>query len=306
MLNVAILGDHGCGKTTFLGLVYTTLVSTGSSKEDDLRFHLAYDSMEEITGLFQRLMSGAFPDSASKEGIHGLTIELDVPGAGHGLLSRFGSRKRSDTSAKTVRLSLPGSLDETKPGLMHGSTFGTGPWRDALDADVLVLLVDSAKLQPTAADSKTGPMAEYDARLAGMLVAVQRWRTSGGRPILYPVFAFSKFDAVSPAALKAANQDAAPPEPVKTGARTAYAKGFLATSLPRTLDILDGETGKKLRFAPSRFLFSSVRTEPGTPGDPEKIKLGRTASGGWEPDYSADEYRAFLRWLAGVAAETAD
>lgn len=306
MLNVAIVGDHGCGKTTFLGLVYATLVSTGSGKEDDLRFHLAYDSMEEITGLFQRLMSGAFPDSASKEGIHGLTIELDIPGAGHGLLARFGPRKRSDTAAKTVRLSLPGSLDETKPGLTHGSTFGTGRWRDALDADVVVMIVDSTKLAAKRTDPNTGPMAPFDERLQSMFVAVQRWRSSGGRPFLHPLFVFSKFDSVSPKILEAANLEAMPPEVGRTGPRKTFANALLESNLPRTLALLEGETGKKLSFGPSRFVFSSVRTEPGTRGEPEKIKVRRTASGGWEPDYAQEEYIAFLRWLGGVAADTAD
>ncbi len=306
MLNLAVVGDHGSGKTTFLGLVYATLVSSGSGKADDLRFHLVYDSMEEITGLFQRLMSGGFPDSASKEGIQGLTIELDVPGAGHGLLSRLGSRKRSDGTAKTVRLSLPGSLDETKPGLTHGSTFGTGRWRDALDADVVVMIVDSAKLAAKGTEAKTGPMATVDDRLASLFVAVQRWRSTGGRPILHPLFVFSKFDAVAPKLLKAANLEASPPEVTKTGPRKLYAKALLEPNLPRTIALLEGETGKKLTFGPMRFVFSSVRTEPGRAGDPEKIKVRRTASGGWEPDYSAGEYRAFLRWLAGVAADTAD
>ncbi len=306
MLNVAIVGDHGSGKTTFLGLAYATLVSSGSGKADDLRFHLAYDSMEEITGLFQRLMSGAFPDSASKEGIHGLTIELDVSGAGHGLLSRLGSRKQSDGAAKTVRLSLPGSLDEKIPGLTHGSTFGTGRWRDALDADVVVMIVDSARLAAKGTDPKTGPMAAVDGGLASLFVAVQRWRSTGGRPILHPVFVFSKFDAVALEVLRAGNLEASPPGPSKTGPRKTYAKALLDPNLPRTIALLEGETGKKLSFGPMQFVFSSVRTEAGTPGEPEKIRVRRTSSGGWEPDYSADEYRAFLRWLAGVAADTAD
>ncbi len=304
MLNVAVVGDHGSGKTTFLGLVYATLVSSGSAKEDDLRFHLAYDSMEEITGLFQRLMSGGFPDSASKEGIHGLTIELDV--AGQGLLSRFGSRKRAEGTAKTVRLSLPGSLDESKPGLTHGSTFGTGRWRDALDADVVVLIVDSTKLAARGTDPKAGPMASYDGRLEALFVAVQRWRSSGGRPMLHPLFVFSKFDLVGSELLKAANLEPVPPDASKTGPRTAYAKALLEPNLPRALALLVGETGKKLKFGPPRFVFSSVRPEAGTPGGPAKIKVRRTASGGWEPDFARVEYLAFLRWLAEVAADTAD
>ncbi len=303
MLNVAIVGDHGSGKTTFLGLVYATLVSTGSGKGDELRFHVAYDSMEEITGLFQRLMTGGFPDAATKEGVHGLTIELEVPGAGRGLLSRIGSRKPEDRAARTIRLSLPGSLDETMPGLAHGSTFGTGRWRDALDADVVVILADVGKLAPRGTDPKTGPLAAFDARVESLFVAVQRWRSSGGRPRLHPVFVLTKFDSASPEVLKAANLDPAPPDAAKTAPHAAYGEALLGRNLPRTLALLRGTPGKKLRFGSPKFVFSSVSTEAGLPGSPEKIKLRRTTTGGWELDYSTDEYQAFLRWLARIAAE---
>ncbi len=302
MLTVAIVGDHASGKATFLGLVYATLVSSGAGREDELRFAVGYDSIEEISGLFERMMSGGFPDTAAKEGIHGLKLELETAGLGRGVFSRFGGRKRANGDTQTVQLSLPGSLDETNPGLAHGSTFGTGRWRDALDADVVAIVADSTKLGPKAVDPKASPLADFDGRVRSMLVSVLRWRTGGGRPVLHPVFILTKFDAVRPEILNAANLEPAPPDTGKTGARLAYAKAILEPNLPRTFALLAEPSGKKLRFDPPGVVFSSVRTDASTASEPLKIKRRRSPNGGWELDYGREEYVAFLRWLAGVAA----
>ena len=306
MLRVAIVGDHGSGKTTFLGLLYAALVSSGSSREDGLRFHVAYESLDEITALYQRLMSGAFPDATIKEGLRELRLELDASASGRGILGRFGSRKGSADRAAAVHFSLPGSLDAASPGLHQGSTFGTGRWRDALDADVLVMLADATKLAAKDADVKARPMAAYDGRLEALFIAIQRWRSSGGRPLLHPAFVVSKFDAVRPELLRAANVEPAPPAVGKDGPRAAYGKALLAPNLPRTLALLEGPTGKKLRFASPAFAYSRVHAETPGGGQPERVKLRRTAGGGWEPDYAREEYVGFLDRLARIASETRD
>ncbi len=306
MFHVAIVGDHGSGKTTFLGLVYAALVSSGSSREGDLRFHVAYESLDEIAALYQRLMSGGFPDSATKEGLHELSLEVDATGAGRGVFARLGSRKGDTRRSSAIRFSLPGSLDEPRSGFQQGSTFGTGKWRDALDADVLVMLADATRLASKGVDPKAAPFAEYDAHLEALFIAIQRWRSSGGRGLLHPVFVLSRFDAVRPEVLKAAKLERVPPAADKVGPRTAYGTALLEPNVPRTLALLRGPVGKKLRFAPLSFFFSSVRAEPAGADKAERIKLRRTESGGWEPDYARSEYLAFLESVRRIAAETKD
>ncbi len=304
MIRIAVVGDRGSGKTTFLGLLYAALVSSGSDREDRLRFHVAYESLDEITALFQRLMSGGFPDASIKEGLHEVRLELDASATGRGILGRIGSHKASEDHAAAIHVSLPGSLDEASPGLHQGSTFGTGKWREALDADLLVMLVDATKLAAREAGGKAAPLATYDGRLEALYLAIQRWRSSGGRPVLRPVFAFSKFDAVRPDLLGAAHLEAAPPAVGKDGPRAAYAQALLEPNLPRTWALLHGPAGKKLRFGPLTFVFSRVRTETKGAGQPERIKLRQVPGGGWEPDYAREEYVAFLEGLAKVAAAT--
>lgn len=302
MLLVPIVGDHGSGKTTFLGLTYATLVRSGSERADTLRFHAAYDSVEEISGLYERLMSGSFPDAATKEGARELRLQLDFPRGG--LLSRFGARKSADAEATTVRFSVPGSLDDPTQGVTRGSTFGTGPWRDVLDADAVVFLVDSTTLTPKRKDANPGPGSPYDGRIDSLITSIRRWRARGGREVVRPVFVLSKFDLVPSEILQAAGVDPRPPPISKEGARAAYARALLGTHLAQTLATLEESSKGNPRFATARYFFSSVGRGADVPGEPHKIRLHRTDGGGWEPEYASEEYRAFLQALADIAAAT--
>src|SRR2546430_14659620 len=73
MPHVVIVGDRGSGKTTVLALLYAAQVKSGATRADDFRFHVGLESLEEISEVFQQLMSGSFPDSAAKEGISSIT-----------------------------------------------------------------------------------------------------------------------------------------------------------------------------------------------------------------------------------------
>src|SRR2546430_16396795 len=73
---VVIVGDRNSGKTTFLGLLYAAQVKFGSDKADGFRFHASFEFLDEISGGFQRLMSGGFPDAATKAGVRQIALRL--------------------------------------------------------------------------------------------------------------------------------------------------------------------------------------------------------------------------------------
>ncbi len=303
MLHIAIVGGHGSGKTTFLGLLYAALVRSGSDKSDDLRFHVNLDSLEEIAALFQQLMSGGFPDSATKEGIHGLRLEVGFRKPARGSLLRRGPREWTADAATTVQFTLPGSLDSNTQGLFSG-TIGTGAWRDVLDADAVLILADATKLVAKGEDAESSPIRTYDRQVQSLFTSIQRWRSRSGREVLHPILVLSKFDAVPPDVLEAANVDPEPPAAGKTGLRAAYARALLEPNLPRTLATVAETGGTRLRFAKPAYFFSWVRTEPNAPAGSERIRLRRIDGGGWEPDYARDEVLALVDALGEIASKT--
>ena len=310
MMHVVILGDHNSGKTTFLGLLYATKVHTGSDKADDFRFHTPVESMDEISALFERLMSGAFPDSATKEGIHGVNFHLGVRRGG--LLSRLRTRAWAEGDSTTLRFTVVKAADEEVSELLRGSSIAHGRLDEILDVDAVAIIVDSAglggrKAKEAEEDEKEAPpspMDEFDVAVESLISTIRRLRGPSGRKVLHPLFIFTKFDRASPKVLNALGVGGEPPGVNERG-RAAYAEALLETNLPKTLATIRDRDAGGLRFAKPAYFFTWVRTEKAE-GRSDKIKLRRTRSGGWEPDYSRDEFVAFLDSVGEIAVRAGD
>lgn len=306
MIRVGIVGDRDSGKTTFLGLLYAAQVKSGSDRKDEFRFHATFESLEEITLVFQRLMSGSFPDVATKEGIHEIRFRLGYRKPGLGILPRLRSRQWAPEAFATLRFTLLRRLDHEMSRLAKGSSIADGRLRDVLDGDAVAILVDSTKLTVNGEDAQPGPMRDYDGAVESLLTAIQRWREQGSRQPLHPIFILSKFDRVRSEVLRAAKVEATPPPVGRRRPRAAYAEALLDANLPRTLEKVRARVRGGLRFATPSYFFSWVRTQEAAPGRSETIRLRRSEVSGWQPDYPRDEYLAFLERLRDMAAHTGD
>ncbi len=132
MPRVVIVGARDSGKTTFLGLLYAAQVKFGSERADDFRFHASFESLDEISGVFQRLMSGAFPDSATKEGVREVTFRLSPPRPTFGILSRRRRDSVSDDSDLFRLIVLKSFEDEVARSLEPSSSIGHMTLNEAL------------------------------------------------------------------------------------------------------------------------------------------------------------------------------
>ena len=301
MPHIVIIGDRESGKTTFLALLYAAQVKSGSDKEDSFRFHAAIDSMDEISGAFQQLMSGSFPDAFTKEGIRGITFHLSYRKPGLGILSRLRSRGWTPGASTSLHFILLRNLDEEMERFRRGSSLANTALREVLESDAMVILIDSTKLAAKDENQPLGPTAPYDTSVESMLAVLERSGPHGGRRRLHPIFIFSKFDSVNPKVLRATGLEAIPPDIRKTGARTAYAEALLEHNLPKTVaKIRARETRRKGLAAPAYF-FSSVRTERRAADPRPRVRLRRSDGAGWEPDYASDEYLALLECFWKIA-----
>src|SRR2546427_12341420 len=114
MPRVVIVGDRNSGKTTFLGLLYAAQVKFGSDKADGFRFHAAFESPDEISGVFQRLMSGSFPDAATKGGVRAIAFRLSHRRTGLGIFTRRKSRGSASESSASFPLILLRSSEDAR------------------------------------------------------------------------------------------------------------------------------------------------------------------------------------------------
>jgi len=304
MLQVLIVGDRESGKTTFLTLLYAASVKSGSDKADEFRFHAPIESMETASILFQQLMAGAFPDAVTKQGIDALTLHIGSGRSRGGVLSRLRGRGAPGALSE-LRFSRLGALDEELPQMLKGSVTAMGGWKNILDSHVVTMIVDSTKLAAKVEGPGPSPMSGYDASAETLLTAIQRLRQRDDRRLVYPVFAFSKFDRVKPDVLQAAKVGSAPP-PVGDRGRAAYAEALLDPNMPKTLALVRGREKEGPRFAKCAYFFSWVRTESAPPGRADRIRLRRGELSGWEPEYPRQEYLAFLGYLEDIASRTGE
>jgi hypothetical protein len=294
---VAIVGERNSGKTTFLGLLYAAQVKFGSDRADDFRFHAAFESLDEISGVFQRLMSGAFPDSATKEGVREVTFRLAPRKPRLGIFARRRSEDGASDDSRSFRLVLLKSFEDdlSRPA---GGSIGHTTLSEALVSDAVVVTVDATRL---AVSDEDAPAEPYDRAVESLLSLIQHSRAHATDIVLHPIFVFTKFDRVDPKALHVTHLEAEPPEVGKRGARAAYGKALVNRNMPKTIATIEARRERGLRFGTPTYFFSWVRTDPTTAGQGEKIRIRHSGAVGWEPDFSSDEYLAFLACLGELA-----
>src|SRR5213594_2010989 len=299
---VVIVGDRNSGKTTFLGLLYAAQVKFGSEKADDFRFHASFESLDEISGVFQRLISGGFPDSATKEGVREVTFRLSPRRSKLGILSR--RRNLASDNSDLFRLILLKSFeDDVARSLEMGSSVGHVTLNEALVSDAIVIMVDATELAVSDEDARNAPLAKVDAAVEALLTAIQRSRAHGEATSLHPIFVFSKFDRVDSDSLRLLNLESAPPDVRKRGPHLAYGRTLADRNMPKTIAAIKARKDRGLRFEAPAYFFSWVRTDNAASGRGEKIRLRHSGAVGWEPDFSSDEYLAFFTCLGDIAAD---
>jgi hypothetical protein len=278
-------------------------VKFGSERADDFRFHASFESLDEISGVFQRLMSGAFPDSATKEGVREIAFRLSPPRPRLGILLRGRRNSASDNSDLFRLILLKSFEDEVARSLESGSSIGHMTLNEALISEAIVMMVDATELAVSNEDAPLAPMAKSDAAVEALLTAIQRSRAHGEATTLHPIFVFSKFDRVDPNSLRLLNLEATPPDVRKRGPHAAYGKALVDRNMPKTIAAIEARRDRGVRFGAPAWFFSWVRTDHRAAGGGEKIRLRHSGAVGWEPDFSSDEYLAFLTCLGDIAAD---
>src|SRR3989442_15601542 len=277
MPRVVIVGDRNAGKTTFLGLVYGAQVKFGWDKADGFRFPAAFESLDEISGVFQRLMSGSFPDAATKEGVRAIAFRLSHRRTGLGILSRRKSRGSSSESSASFQLILLKSFEDEMARSGDRGSVDQRTLSSALTGDAIVIMVDATSLAAADEEGELAPLGKYDEAVASLLMAIQRSRDQAPDKFLHPIFVLSKFDQVDPEVLRRVGLDAYPPDVSKKGPHAEYAKRLVDPSMPKTMAAIRSGGRRGLQFPPPSNFFSWVRTVELAPAPTDGLRLPRAA-----------------------------
>jgi hypothetical protein len=285
--------------TTFFGLLYTAEVRLGIDEADGFRFHVDRESIRRLEGIYGELGDGRFPETEVDWGRTPLTFIL---GFRRTALGRVVPRRpQVDEEFDSSRVEIGGITTEEVAELGDRDAVLDETTRRLLRSPVVLPLIDASTLPDDAGDD-LGRLAQDDRRLSrafGLLLKfLSAERKRGGRR-LFPLFVLTKFDRCSPAALRRLEAPPGPPLGWGPDARSAFGDRLLGAHFPETRQILSESRSRKVEIARPSWFYSEVSTEPHA-----AIRIRRRwrpPSGGWEPEYPFEEYRALLDRLGDLA-----
>ncbi len=301
MSSALVLGDRGCGLTTFVGLLYAAQLRLGTEEQDEFRFSADRETIRELESIYGELVAGRFPEWDVDWEAHPLTFLLAFRS---GRLGRLSRGSNGEGGFDRVRVQVGGlSVEEVSEMARHDAVLQVST-RLLLRSSVVLPLVDASRLRPPPEGPKSDPVTRYDRLLASTLEFVGRFLSAESRRrarTLHPLFVVTKFDQCPLDTRTALGVPAGPPVSWPSETREEVGRKILDLYLPVTRLFLAGsekEVGSKV--APSQWFFSGLQVTPG-PGPARIARRSRLPYAGWEPEYPFEEYRYLIECLARLA-----
>ncbi len=301
MASALVLGERGCGLTTFVGLLYTAQVRLGTEHADEFRFHADRDSILRMEAVYGELGAGRFPAADVDWERNPLSF---VFGFRRGHVAWFaGGGGSGEHGFSAVRFQVGGMPAEVVSELRDHDAVLDGTTLRLLKSPIQLPIVDGAWLVPDRSSTAGLPLARYDQHLAATLDLLHKFlaadRDRRARQ-MFPLFVVTKFDRIRPDSLRALEAPEGPSSEWTPEARKSVGARILSGYLPATRDFLLRSSHDGVRMAEPSWYFSGVKTEER--GDELRILRRRISpTSGWEPDYPFEEFKGLLTHLGELA-----
>jgi hypothetical protein len=301
MASALVLGERGCGLTTFVGLLYTAQVRLGTENADEFRFHAERESIQQMEAVYGELGAGRFPAADIDWEQHPLSF---VFGFRRGPISWFtGGGSSTEPGFSTVRFQVGGMPAEVASELRDHDAVLDRATLNLLRSPIQIPIVDGAWLVPDRSSIGGLPLARYDQHLAVTFDLLRKFlaaETEKRARQMYPIFVVTKFDRVSPETLKALDAPQGPPREWTPEQRAGLGQKILRGYLPATAEFLSRAAKDGVKLAAPEWYFSGLQTEE--KGDEIRILRRRISPfSGWEPEYPFEEYRGLLARIGELA-----
>lgn len=302
MASAIVLGERGCGLTTFVGLLYTAQVRLGTESSDQFRFHADRESILQMEAVYGELGSGRFPATDVDWERNPLSF---VFGFRRGHAAWFaGGRGSGKHGFSAVRFQVGGMPAESVAELRDHDAVLDGATLRLLKSPIQIPIVDGAWLVPDRSSTAGLPLARYDQHLAATLDLLHKFLAADQdrrARQMFPVFVVTKFDRVRPETLRGLGAPASPPHEWAPDVRQTVGTRILSGYLPATGEFLSGAAQDGVRLAEPAWFFSGLKTEER--GDEIRILRRRISpTSGWEPEYPFEEFRGLLTRLGEVSS----
>ena len=205
------------------------------------------------------------------------------------------------------------------PGMTFANALAASPnpnLKTILDCDVLVFLIDSSRITAKVNSEAYKRMLDYDVVMSTLISAVSEYKGSQPRGTIYPLFIFTKFDAVESGLLESVGLPSQYEEWAKRAGegrsfrhmrdrteakRREYAVKLMGKFYGRTLNLIYGGKLRGVDFDDAQYFFSKINTELNEDGIPVPTIRAQKGKTGNDVDYSYDEYKAFIKYFQKIA-----
>ena len=322
MCPAAILGDRACGKTTFLGLLYAAQVKYGTRVADSFRFHAPLQSLRLMSQVYEGMKDARFPGATLKDEMTEINFVFGYRKALSGRLPTALKERNWVNPFAKLQFGAYDVSGEDVQEFIETGVAASPIIQQLLKSHVVVILVDCSKMATEIDSPVFRQMLKYDSEVASLLVSLQtykrqefqRMKSQGvnvGAPVIYPAIVLSKFDSVRDEVLVKLGLHRGVPAGEQRRKRKDYAEALLRVFLPQTLSQIRGGKVAGVNFDRAAYFFSWVRTETAEAGmqpigAPRIVRKGFSAEGGAEPDFSYEDYVAFIEHFRYVANKVPD
>jgi hypothetical protein len=321
MCPCALLGDRASGKTTFLGLLYAAQVKYGTGIRDDFRFHAPSPTLNMMSAVYEGMKDARFPSATLKEEITELGFVFGYLRPIVGKLPHYIREKDWIQPFSTLAFSAYDVSGEDIEEFIETGIAGKPIIQQLLKSIVVVVLVDCSKMTMDIDTPQYRKMISYDSTIAKLLVAFQTYKRQeasrleaqgiyGDAPTIYPAFVLSKYDTLRDDVLLRLGLHRGFPPLSDKRARRDYAEALLRVFLPQTLSQIRGGKVAGVSMDKAAYFLSWVRTEMhegmDVVGAPRIVRTAFRPDGGGEPEFSFDEYVAFIEHFRDIAHRIPD
>ena len=322
MCPAAILGERACGKTTFLGLLYAAQVKYGTRVADTFRLHAPLQSLRLMSQVYEGMKDARFPGATLKDEMTHIEFMFGYRKSLAGRLPAVLKEKNWLNPFAKLTFAAYDVSGEDVQEFIDSGVAASPIIQQLLKSHVVVILADCSRMTTAIDSPQYRQMLHYDSEVATLLVSLQtykkqelsRMQTQGlgtASTVIYPAIVLSKFDSLRDDVLAKLGLHRGIPDGSQVRRRKEYAEALLRVFMPQTLSQIRGGKVAGISFDHSAYFFSWVKTESAEAGmqpvgAPRIVRKAFSAEGGAEPDFSYDDYVAFIEHFRGVANRVPD
>ncbi|MBI4415426.1 MAG: hypothetical protein HY557_00400 [Euryarchaeota archaeon] len=278
-------------------------------------------SLNVMSAVYEGMKDARFPSATLKEEITELSFIFGYLRRIVGKLPYYIRQQNWSRPFSTLRFSAYDVSGEDIEEFIETGIATRPLIQQLLKSVVVVVLVDCSKMTTDIDTPGYRKMLRYDSTVAKLLVAFQTYKKqeyehlkdsgiAADPPIIYPAFVLTKFASLRDDVLARLGLHRGFPGLDDKRARRDYAEALLRVFVPQTLSQIRGGKVAGVSMDKSEYFLSWVRTETAEGmdpvGQPRIVRTGFRPEGGGEPDFSYDEYVAFIEHFRDIAHKIPD